>query len=66
MNRRDITRELNTRYGAFVSVTEVAEYMRKNRSTVRRYLKDVPCVYGRSKMYKSQDIARMITERGKK
>lgn len=63
MTKQEIVRELQSKYGAFVNVNEVAEYMRSNRWTVRQYLYGLPHLEGRSKLYKVQDIAQMIMER---
>lgn len=66
MDKQQITRELNAEYGSFVNVTEVAKYLRVDRSTARAVLYGTPYLpNGRAKLYHASDVARAITERSK-
>lgn len=63
MDKQQITRELNAEYGSFVSVTEVAEYLRVDRSTARKWMYGVsylPC--GTKKLYHVNDIAERLMQ----
>ena len=64
MNKQDIKRSIEQKYGAFVNVTEVAEYLKVDRGTARGVLNGLAYLpNGREKQYFTGDVADRIMER---
>lgn len=63
MNKRDLQDGLK-RQGEILSITEIAKYLKCDRSTVRRYLKGYDCLsIGTAKKYHYKDVADAIYRR---
>ena len=66
MNKQELTQSMKSKYGDFMSMNEIAEYLKIDRSTARAWmygLAYLPC--GRSKRFCVSDIAGRIVERSK-
>ena len=66
MNKQELTQSMKSKYGDFMSMNEIAEYLKIDRSTARQWmygLAYLPC--GRSKRFCVSDIAGRIVERSK-
>lgn len=64
MDKKSIAQSIESRYGAFVNISEVAEYLRFDRGTVRALLGGLPYLKnGREKNYFARDVAERIWER---
>ena len=66
MDKRQIEQSMKSKYGDFLTMNEIAEYLKIDRSTARQWmhgLSFIPC--GRSKRFCASDIAGRIVERSK-
>lgn len=64
MDKNSLANNIEKRYGAFLNVNEVAEYMSIHRNTARQRLVGIPYVEnGKEKKYFYKDVAEMIAER---
>ena len=64
MTKQDVKRSIEERYGAFVNVGEVAEYLGVDRGTARGFLHGLSFIpNGREKKYFIGDVAQRLMER---
>lgn len=64
MDRLSLTQSIEQRYGAFVNVTEVAEFLKVHRGTARQILAGLPYLEnGKEKNYFARDVADRLVER---
>ena len=64
MDKNTLVQSMEKRYGSFVNVNEVAEFMTIHRNTARTWLAGVPYIgNGTEKKYFVNDVAKMIIER---
>ena len=64
MDKNSLAQDIEKKYGAFLNVNEVAEYMSIHRNTARERLVGIPYVgNGKEKKYFFKDVAEMIAER---
>ncbi len=64
MDKQQLIRSMTTQYGDFLTVGEMAEYLRIDRGTARGLLNGLPYLpIGRKKLFSVTDIAQRIKER---
>lgn len=64
MDKQQIIRSIVSEYGEFVSLTEVASFLRIDRGTARQLMNGVPYLgLGRKKLFNASDVAQRIKER---
>ena len=64
MTKQEVRRSIEERYGAFINVGEVAEYLGVDRSTARAYLHGLTYLpNGKEKKYFVGDVSQRLMER---
>lgn len=66
MNKQELTQSMKSKYGDFLTMNEIAEFLKIDRSTARQWmcgLSFIPC--GTSKRFCVSDVAGRIMERSK-
>lgn len=63
MNRQDLQRRMESRFGSFISVKEVAEFLGCHRHTAGSLLRGLEHLGGRTHKYDTKDVAKRIMER---
>lgn len=64
MDKQQIIRSIVTQYGEFLTLTEVASFLRIDRGTARQLMNGMPYLpLGRKKLYNATDVAQRIRER---
>jgi len=64
MNKQELTQSMKSKYGDFLTLNEIAEFLKIDRSTARQWvygLEFLPC--GRAKKFYVSDIAGRLMER---
>jgi len=66
MNRQELTQSMKSRYGDFLTISEMAEFLKVDRGTVRQWMYGVPYLpCGKAKKFCASDIAQRLIERSK-
>lgn len=61
MNKQEMIRSMKSQYGDFLSMNEVASYLRIDRGTARQLLYGVPYLpMGRKKLFSASDVATRV------
>lgn len=65
MTAQDLQRRMESRFGSFISVGQVAEFLGCYRGTARTLLQGLEFIGGRTHRYDTKDVAKRIVERSK-
>ena len=65
MNKTEVARAMEARFGPFMTVNQIAECIGCHRHTVRQYTKGLAYIGSRTHRYRTTDIAGAIVERSR-
>lgn len=65
MNRQELSRAMEERFGPFITVNQIAECIGCHRHTVRQYIRGLAYIGTRTHWYRTTDVAGAIVKGAK-